>query len=154
MQSKPSFARSIREFATSRFCDCTPGIAARRNDCLFCNVELGFHVDAPPRVDGAFCPRRKSRALVEPIGIRVPNWQDRQRLIARVRNRQSAGPRGLRQVLPNVWITDPLINPFQQIGIVHRRNVAALTRQIPEWVSRDWGTGTDPLDVCAHAPCP
>lgn len=68
--------------------------------------------------------------FVEPIGIRMPKWEDRGRIVTRLRNRQRAGGRGIRQVMPNVWVVDPLVNPFQQIGLVHQRNVNALTRQM------------------------
>ena len=68
--------------------------------------------------------------FVEPLGIRMPKWEDRKRILARLRNRQRAGARGIRQVMPNIWVVDPLVNPFQQIGIVHRRNVNALTAQL------------------------
>ncbi len=68
--------------------------------------------------------------FIEPIGLRMPGWQDRQRILARIRNRQRAGARGIRQVMQNVWVVDPFVNPFQEIGIVHRRNVRALTAQV------------------------
>ena len=75
--------------------------------------------------------RASNRVLfVEPLGIRMPKWEDRKRILARLRNRQRAGARGIRQVMPNIWVVDPLVNPFQQIGIVHRRNVNALTAQL------------------------
>lgn len=70
--------------------------------------------------------------FVEPIGIRMPNWQDRARILARLRNRQKAGGRGVRQVMENVWVIDPLVNPFQQIGLVHERNVRALTHRLEQ----------------------
>lgn len=96
--------------------------------------------------------RAGNRVLfVEPIGIRMPNWQDRQRLLARVRNRRRAGARGVRQPMPNVWILDPLVNPFQQVGAIHRRNVAALTNQLKDALAAVGG-GT-PI-VWDYAPTP
>src|SRR5581483_6640508 len=75
--------------------------------------------------------RAGNRVLfVEPIGIRMPKWEDRQRIVARVQHRREAGTRGIREVMPNVWVLDPLVNPFQQIGFVHERNVKALTAQL------------------------
>ena len=75
--------------------------------------------------------RAGNRVLfIEPIGIRMPQWQDRQRILARLQNRQRAGARGIRQVMEHVWVLDPILNPFQQIGSVHRRNVRALTNQV------------------------
>lgn len=68
--------------------------------------------------------------LCEPIGIRIPNWQDRHRILARLRNRRQAGTRGVREVMPNVWVVDPLIIPFQNIAFLHQRNVSSLTRQL------------------------
>lgn len=68
--------------------------------------------------------------FVEPIGIRMPKWEDRRRITARLKNRSRARGRGLRVVMENVWALDPLVNPFQQIGFVHRRNVVALTTQL------------------------
>lgn len=68
--------------------------------------------------------------FVEPIGIRMPGWQDRHRIVARVRNRQKAGVRGIREVIKNLWVVDPLVNPFQQVGFVHKRNVDTLSRQL------------------------
>lgn len=76
---------------------------------------------------------------VEPIGIRMPGWQDRHRIVARVRNRQKAGTHGIRQVIKNLWVVDPLVNPFQQVGFVHKRNVAALSRQMATAISKVGG---------------
>lgn len=77
--------------------------------------------------------------FVEPIGIRMPGWQDRHRIVARVRNRQKAGTRGIRQVIKNLWVVDPLVNPFQQVSFVHKRNVAALSRQMADAISQVGG---------------
>lgn len=77
--------------------------------------------------------------FVEPIGIRMPGWQDRHRVLARLRNRQKAGPRGIREVRKNLWVVDPIVNPFQQIGFVHERNVAALSRQLTNAVAQVGG---------------
>lgn len=75
--------------------------------------------------------RAGNRVLfVEPLGIRMPNWQDRGRILARVRNRRRAGERGARQVMENVWVVDPIVNPFQQVGLIHERNVRAVTGQL------------------------
>ncbi len=75
--------------------------------------------------------RENNRVLfVEPLGIRMPKWEDRGRILARVRNRRRAGARGVRQVIENVWVVDPIVNPFQQIHFVHQRNVRAVTQQI------------------------
>lgn len=75
--------------------------------------------------------RAGNRVLfVEPIGIRMPKWQDRERILARLRNRSRARGQGLRAVMENVWALDPFVNPFQQIGFAHRRNVSALTSQL------------------------
>ncbi|MCC7162366.1 MAG: glycosyltransferase [Anaerolineae bacterium] len=84
--------------------------------------------------------RAGNRVLyVEPIGIRMPGWQDRHRIVARLRNRQKAGPRGIRQVMENLWVVDPLVNPFQQVGFVHWRNVANLARQVARAADRVGG---------------
>jgi glycosyltransferase involved in cell wall biosynthesis len=84
--------------------------------------------------------RAGNRVLfVEPIGIRMPKWQDRKRIVARLKNRQRAGARGIRQVMENVWVMDPLVNPFQEIGFVHRRNVRALTKQLQNAISQIGG---------------
>ncbi len=77
--------------------------------------------------------------FVEPIGIRMPGWQDRHRIVARLRNRQKAGARGIREVRKNLWVVDPLVNPFQQIGFVHERNVTALSRQLANAVAEVGG---------------
>lgn len=75
--------------------------------------------------------RAGNRVLfVEPIGIRMPKWEDRHRIAARLKNRKRAGARGIRPVMENVWALDPLVNPFQEIGFVHRRNVEALSAQL------------------------
>src|SRR6186997_3416828 len=75
--------------------------------------------------------RAGNRVLfVEPLGIRMPGLQDRARILARLRNRRTAGTRGAREVMPNLWVVDPLVNPFQQVGIVHRRNVRGVTQQL------------------------
>jgi glycosyltransferase involved in cell wall biosynthesis len=75
--------------------------------------------------------RAGNRVLfVEPIGIRMPKWEDRARILARLRNRTRAGARGIRPVMDNVWALDPLVNPLQQFVFIHRRNVAALTAQL------------------------
>jgi glycosyltransferase involved in cell wall biosynthesis len=63
---------------------------------------------------------------VEPLGIRVPKWEDRSRVIARLANRLRAGPLGLRAVQPNLWIHDPLVLPFQSVGWMHVLNRVAL----------------------------
>ena len=84
--------------------------------------------------------RAGNRVLfVEPIGIRVPKWEDRHRVVARLRNRQRAGERGVRQAMENVWLVDPLMIPFQNVGVVHQRNVAALTRQIENAIQQVGG---------------
>lgn len=75
--------------------------------------------------------RAGNRVLfVEPIGIRMPKWEDWRRIVARVQHRREAGRRGIREVMPNVWVLDPLVNPFQQIGFVHEHNVKGLTAQL------------------------
>lgn len=68
--------------------------------------------------------------FIEPIGIRMPKWEDRGRILARVRNRRRADPRGVREIAPNVWGLDPLVNPLQQVGLIHRRNVNALSERV------------------------
>src|SRR5581483_7682924 len=51
--------------------------------------------------------RAGNRVLfVEPIGIRMPKWEDRRRIVARVQHRREAGTRGIREVMPNVWVLD------------------------------------------------
>lgn len=75
--------------------------------------------------------RAGNRVLfVEPLGIRMPKWEDRKKIFARLKNKRRAGARGIRQVMDNVWTLDPLVNPFQQIEFVHQRNVRALTNQM------------------------
>jgi len=74
--------------------------------------------------------------FVEPIGIRMPKWEDRKQIVARVTNRRHAGTQGMRQVMQNLWVLDPLVNPFQQIGFVHRRNASALTAQTKHAVAQ------------------
>ncbi len=84
--------------------------------------------------------RAGNRVLfIEPIGIRMPQWQDRHRILARLQNRQRAGTRGIRPVMENVWVLDPIVNPFQQIGFAHRRNVRALTNQIQNAIQQVGG---------------
>jgi Glycosyl transferases group 1 len=84
--------------------------------------------------------RAGNRVLfVEPLGIRMPNWQDRGRIVARLRNRQRAGERGVRPVIENVWVVDPLVNPFQQIGLVHQRNIRAVTQQLENAIQQVGG---------------
>lgn len=84
--------------------------------------------------------RAGNRVLyVDPIGIRMPTWRDRGRILERLLNRRRAGARGIRLVRPNVWVVDPLINPFQQIDFVHRQNVNALTRQIEQAIAEIGG---------------
>lgn len=96
--------------------------------------------------------RAGNRVLfVEPIGIRMPKWEDRQRIAARLKNRSRARGRGLRVVMKNVWALDPLVNPFQQIAFVHRRNVAALTTQLQNALAQLGGGA--PL-VWLYAPTP
>lgn len=77
-----------------------------------------------------FAENRNRVLFVEPLGIRMPKWEDRKRIVARLRNRSKAGTRGIRQVRENIWVVDPLVNPFQQIGMVHTRNVRAVTAQL------------------------
>lgn len=89
--------------------------------------------------------------FVEPIGIRMPKWEDRGRVVSRLRNRRRTGARGLRVVRPNVWALDPLVNPFQQFGPVHRRNVAALTRQIEQGLAE---LGGGPPLIYTFVPTP
>lgn len=96
--------------------------------------------------------RAGNRVLfVEPIGIRMPKWEDRGRILARLRNRTRSGGRGLRVVTENVWALDPLVNPFQQVGFVHRRNVSALTRQLQNALAQLGGG--EPV-VWIYAPTP
>ncbi len=84
--------------------------------------------------------RAGNRVLfVEPIGIRMPKWEDRQRVLKRVRNRVQAGTRGIRVILPNLWGVDPIVNPFQEIGFVHRRNAKALTAQLQNAIEQVGG---------------
>lgn len=97
--------------------------------------------------------RAGNRVLyVEPIGIRMPGWQDRYRILARVRNRRRAGARGIRPVMENLWVVDPFVNPFQQIGFVHRRNVDSLTRQLQHALAQV-GRGEQPV-VWTYVPTP
>lgn len=97
--------------------------------------------------------RAGNRVLyVEPIGIRMPGWQDRYRVLARVRNRRRAGAQGIRPVMENLWVVDPFINPFQQIGFVHRRNVDSLTRQLQHALAQV-GRGEQPI-VWTYVPTP
>lgn len=97
--------------------------------------------------------RAGNRVLyVEPIGIRMPKWQDRYRVVARVRNRRSAGVRGIRPVMDNLWVVDPFINPFQQIGFVHRRNVNSLTHQLQHAMAQV-GRGEQPI-AWTYVPTP
>lgn len=77
--------------------------------------------------------------FIEPIGIRMPNWQDRKRIFARLQNRRSAGARGIRPVMERVWVLDPLVNPLQQLGMVHWQNVRALTKQVREAIAQIGG---------------
>lgn len=94
--------------------------------------------------------RAGNRVLfVEPIGIRMPKWEDRGRVLARLRNRTRTGRRGLRAVAENVWAVDPLVNPFQQVGYVHRRNVAALTGRLRTALAQVGGGATGRVDLCA-----
>lgn len=96
--------------------------------------------------------RAGNRVLfIEPIGIRMPKWEDRRRILARLQNRQRAGGRGIRRVMENVWVLDPLVNPFQQIGFVHRRNVRALTHQVRN--AMDQVGGGEPI-VWTFVPTP
>lgn len=67
---------------------------------------------------------------VEPIGVRMVQWRDARRIVTRLRNRRRAGKRGIREVMPNLWVLDPLVNPLQEIEFVHRRNVNTLTHQV------------------------
>lgn len=96
--------------------------------------------------------RAGNRVLfVEPIGIRMPKWEDRGRVLARLRNRTRTGGRGLRAVAENVWAVDPLVNPFQQVGFVHRRNVSVLTGQLRNALAQLGGG--EPV-VWIYAPTP
>lgn len=75
--------------------------------------------------------RAGNRVLyVEPLGVRMVRWRDARRIVTRLQNRRRAGKRGVRQVMPNLWVVDPIVNPLQEIEFVHRRNVNALTRQV------------------------
>lgn len=73
---------------------------------------------------------------VEPLGVRMVQWRDARRIAARLQNRRRAGKRGVRQVLPNVWVMDPLVNPLQEIEFVHQRNANALTRRVQNAVAQ------------------
>lgn len=74
--------------------------------------------------------RAGNRVLfIEPLGIRMPKWQDRTRIFARLKNRRRAGTQGIRRVMDHVWVMDPLVNPFQTLGFVHERNVQTVTQQ-------------------------
>jgi len=96
--------------------------------------------------------RADNRVLfVEPIGIRMPSWQDRHRIVARLKNRSRARGQSLRGVMENVWALDPLVNPFQQIGFAHRRNVSALTTQLQNALAQVGGA--EPL-AWLYAPTP
>lgn len=77
--------------------------------------------------------------FVEPLGIRMPKWEDRKRILARLKNRRRAGTRGIRSVMENVWVLDPLVNPLQELGLVHRRNVNALTNQLQNAIAEIGG---------------
>ncbi len=84
--------------------------------------------------------RANNRVLfVEPLGIRTPGWEDRKRIAARLRNRRRAGKRGVRQVMENVWAVDPLVNPFQQVTLIHQSNVRAVTRQLENAIDQIGG---------------
>lgn len=88
---------------------------------------------------------------IEPIGIRMPKWEDRHRLAARVRNRQKAGARGIRPLAKNIWGLDPLVNPFQEVGAIHRRNVAALTARVGSAIAE---LGGDEPIIWTNVPTP
>lgn len=77
--------------------------------------------------------------FVEPIGIRMPGWQDRQRIVNRLKHRRAAGARGVREKMPNVWIVDPLVIPFQNVGVVHRRNADMLVRALQNAIEQVGG---------------
>jgi glycosyltransferase involved in cell wall biosynthesis len=96
--------------------------------------------------------RAGNRVLfVEPIGIRMPKWEDRARILARLRNRTRAGARGVRPVMENVWALDPLVNPLQQFDWIHRRNVAALTAQLQNALAQ---VGGEKVLAWTYAPTP
>ncbi len=104
----------------------------RNNELIVCfaNLSWDFMWLRHQELMTQFARAGQRVLFIEPIGLRMPGWQDRRRIFARIRNRRRAGPRGVRQVAPNVWALDPFVNPFQEIGFVHRRNVRALTAQV------------------------
>lgn len=118
-----------------------PGNVIVQNELIVCLSTLSWdylwlrHQEVMARF-----ARDNNRVLfVEPLGIRMPKWEDRGRILARVRNRQRAGTRGARQVRENVWVVDPIVNPFQQVGFVHRRNVRAVTQQLEQAIQHVGG---------------
>lgn len=107
----------------------------------FANLSWDFLWLRHQEVMARFAQAGNRVLFVEPIGIRMPKWEDRKRILARLKNRQRAGTRGIRKVRENVWVLDPLVNPFQQFGLVHRRNVQVLTKQVQNAIS-EIGGGT------------
>lgn len=86
---------------------------------------------------------------VDPIGVRMVQWRDARRMVARLQNRSRAGKRGIRQVIPNLWVMDPIVNPLQEIEFVHRRNVNALTQQVQKAIAQ---LGGDEPILWTYAP--
>lgn len=105
-----------------------------RNELIVCfaNLSWDFLWLRHQEVMARFARARNRVLFIEPIGIRMPKWEDRKRIWSRVRNRRRAGRGGIRSVMQGVWALDPLVNPFQEIGLVHERNVRVLTRQIED----------------------
>lgn len=119
----------------------SPGNATVQNELIICFSTLSWdylwlrHQEVMARF-----ARDNNRVLfVEPLGIRMPKWEDRGRILARVRNRQRAGTHGARRVRENVWVVDPIVNPLQQVGLVHRRNVRAVTQQLEQAIQHVGG---------------
>lgn len=95
----------------------------------------------PQEVMARFAANGNRVLFVEPLGIRIPKWEDRHRILSRLRNRTKAGTRGIRQVRENLWVVDPIVNPLQQINFIHQRNVNAVTAQLKTAI-REVGGGT------------
>lgn len=96
----------------------------------FSNISWDFLWQRHQELACRFAAAGNRVIYIEPIGIRMPKWEDRYRLLARLKNRRAAGTRQLRPVAQNVWAHDPLVIPFQTIPFIHRRNVVSLTRAL------------------------
>ncbi|MBI4670408.1 MAG: glycosyltransferase [Chloroflexi bacterium] len=109
-----------------------------RNELIVCfsTVSWDFLWQRHHEVMTRFARAGNRVLFVDPIGVRMVQWRDAHRIVARLQNRRRAGKRGIRQVIPNVWVMDPLVNPLQEIEFVHRRNVTALTRQVQNAIAQ------------------